>query len=117
MRQVSCANKPKLWNATVRSLAEVIEPKGLIPLWTDAILPKNTAWVYWGGEVIGDNRRKSTPNFRLCEPLCTETLSRTLICRWRFLALGPSINWPFRSAKMRKTISACWLVNGLGNGS
>src|SRR3989442_15507866 len=60
----------------------------------------------------GDNRLKSTPNFRACEPLCTDALSTTLICRCRFSACCPTcnerppvsektktINCPFRTVK------------------
>src|SRR6266481_6865455 len=92
IRQVSCANIPKLWNKKVASAAAFVKPRNGFPISADDTVKKDAACLYGAGFASGDKRRKSTPNFRLCEPFCMDRLSTTLICRWRFCLLCPSCN-------------------------
>src|SRR5260370_42662800 len=55
---------------------------------------KIASCVYTDGSNCGDNRRKSNPNFKLCEFLCTDRPSTTLICRCRFRTTRPTCNSP-----------------------
>src|SRR5260370_21443468 len=78
---------------------------------------KIASCVYTDGSNCGDNRRKSNPNFKLCEFLCTDRPSTTLICRCRFRTTRPTCNSPPIANELTNKLSTAFsAVNGLGSG-
>src|SRR6266851_280564 len=114
---VSCAKAPRLCRDGAMLSPDVTTLTRRPPLLEEPTLPKDAICPYDGKLNDGERRRKSTPNFRLCAPLCSETLSTILTCCWRFDASLPSCKAPFFNARTRMTKTASPAVKGLGNGS
>src|ERR1700685_7910 len=67
------------------------------------------------GSLIGDKRRKSAPNFRLCAPFCQDRLSMKFSCRCTLRPNGPAAKEPFCKEKMSMFRSELPDVKGVGN--
>src|SRR5713101_2727168 len=99
--------------------SRLVETKlpNMFPFSKDGTSKKKTVWLYAFGLYCGDNRRKSTPNFKPCEPFCRDRLSTILICRCKFRSDSPTCNIPpGNMEKIARKSWPFWELNWLGNG-